>query len=126
MCSFFFLLATHLLWSSFRTRDRTLALSSGNTRVLTARTPGLMLFSQSLGQEDPLENCMHRGAWRATVLGVTVRHDRGVNTVLSLVKNLPPRAGDTGKVGSIPALGSSPGEGNGNSLQYSCLEHPME
>ena len=117
MCSFFFLLATHLLWSSFRTRDRPLALSGGNTRVLTARTPGLMLFSQSLGQEDPLENCMHRGAWRATVHRITVRHDRGVNTVLSLVKNPPPHAGDTGKVGSIPGLGSSPGEGNGNPLQ---------
>ena len=28
--------------------------------------------------------------------------------------------------GSIPGLGRSPGEGNGNSLQYSCLENPME
>ena len=27
--------------------------------------------------------------------------------------------------GSIPGLGRSPGEGNGNSLQYSCLENPM-
>ena len=36
----------------------------------------------------------------------------------SLVKNPPANAGD---VGSIPGLGRSPGEGNGNSLQYSCL-----
>ena len=28
--------------------------------------------------------------------------------------------------GSIPGLGRSPGEGNGNSLQYSCLENPMD
>ena len=28
--------------------------------------------------------------------------------------------------GSIPGLGRSPGEGNGNPLQYSCLENPME
>ena len=34
------------------------------------------------------------------------------------VKNLPANAGDTG---SIPGLGRSPGEGNGNPLQYSCL-----
>ena len=29
-------------------------------------------------------------------------------------------------LGSIPELGRSPGEGNGNPLQYSCLENPMD
>ena len=32
----------------------------------------------------------------------------------------------TGDKGSIPGLGQSPGEGNGNTLQYSCLENPMD
>ena len=32
---------------------------------------------------------------------------------------------DTGDPGSIPGMGRSPGEGNGNPLQYSCLENPM-
>ena len=36
------------------------------------------------------------------------------------------KAGDIGDVGSIPGLGRSPGEGNGNPLQYSCLENPMD
>ncbi len=40
-----------------------------------------------------------------------------------VVKNLPANAGD---VGSIPGSGRSPGEGNGNPLQYSCLENPMD
>ena len=31
-----------------------------------------------------------------------------------------------GDLGSIPGSGISPGEGNGNSLQYSCLENPMD
>ena len=35
-------------------------------------------------------------------------------------------AWNAGDLGSIPELGRSPGEGNGNSLQYSCLENPME
>ena len=35
-------------------------------------------------------------------------------------------AGDIGDAGSIPGLGRSPREGNGNSLQYSCLENPMD
>ena len=35
-------------------------------------------------------------------------------------------AWDAGDPGSIPGLGRSPGEGNGNPLQYSCLENPME
>ena len=33
-------------------------------------------------------------------------------------------ARNAGDLGSIPGLGSSPGEGNGNPLQYSCLENP--
>ena len=32
---------------------------------------------------------------------------------------------NAGDPGSIPGLGRSPGEGNGDSLQYSCLENPM-
>ena len=41
----------------------------------------------------------------------------------SAVKNLPTNVGD---VGSIPESGRSPGEGNGNLLQYSCLGNPMD
>ena len=41
----------------------------------------------------------------------------------SVDKNPPDSAGD---VGSIPELGRSPGEGNGNPLQYSCLGNPMD
>ena len=33
---------------------------------------------------------------------------------------------DAGDLGSIPESGRSPGEGNGNSFQYSCLENPMD
>ena len=33
---------------------------------------------------------------------------------------------NAGDPGSIPGLGRSPGEGNGNLLQYSCLENPMD
>ena len=43
-----------------------------------------------------------------------------------MVKNLPANAGDTGDTSSIPGLGRSPGEGNGNPLQCSCLENPMD
>ena len=43
-----------------------------------------------------------------------------------MVKNLPANAGDARGMGSIPGLGRFPGEGNGNPLQYSCLENPME
>ena len=35
-------------------------------------------------------------------------------------------ASNVGDPGSIPGLGRSPGEGNGNPLQYSCLENPMD
>ena len=42
------------------------------------------------------------------------------------IKNLPASAGDTRDVGSLPILRRSPGEGNGNPLQYSCLENSMD
>ena len=35
-------------------------------------------------------------------------------------------ASNVGNLGSIPGWGRSPGEGNGNQLQYSCLENPMD
>ena len=35
-------------------------------------------------------------------------------------------ASNAGDLGSIPGTGRSPGEGNGNPLQYSCLENPMD
>ena len=43
----------------------------------------------------------------------------------SVVKSLPANAGDAGDVSSVPGLGRSPGEGNGNPLQCSCLGNPM-
>ena len=43
-----------------------------------------------------------------------------------MVKNLPANAENTEEAGLIPGLGRSPGEGNGNPLQYSCLENPMD
>ena len=39
-----------------------------------------------------------------------------------MIKNPPANEGDSG---SIPGSGNSRGEGNGNPLQYSCLENPM-
>ena len=43
-----------------------------------------------------------------------------------MVKNTPVNAGDGRDVGSIPGSERSPGEGNGNLLQYSGLENPMD
>ena len=42
------------------------------------------------------------------------------------VRSSPANAGATGDAGSMPELGSSPGVGNGNSLQYSCLGNSMD
>ena len=47
----------------------------------------------------------------------------GTSLVAQVVKNLPVNAGDPGL---IPGWGRSPGEGNGNPFQYSCLENPRD
>ena len=43
-----------------------------------------------------------------------------------MIKNPPANAGNARDTGSIPGLGRSPREGNGNPFQYSCLENPMD
>jgi len=46
--------------------------------------------------------------------------------VVPVVKKLPANAGDIRDTGSIPGSGRSPGGGNGNLLQCSCLENSMD
>ena len=46
--------------------------------------------------------------------------------VALVVKNLPANAVDIKDSGSIPGLGRSPGRGNGNLFQYSCLQNPVD
>ena len=43
-----------------------------------------------------------------------------------MVKHPPASVGDAGEMGSTPELGRSPGEENGNPLQYTCLGNPMD
>ena len=51
---------------------------------------------------------------------------QGASQVALVGKNLLASEGDTGDEGSILELGRYPGEGNGNPLQYSCLENPRD
>ena len=46
--------------------------------------------------------------------------------VVAMLKNLPANAGDTRDSGLLPGSGRSPRGGNGNPLQYSCLENSMD
>ena len=46
--------------------------------------------------------------------------------MVPVVKNPPASAGDIRDMSLIPGPGRSPGVGNGNPLQYSCLENPMD
>ena len=55
-----------------------------------------------------------------------VRNDKTWITASLVVKNSPANAGDAGDVVSIPGSGRSPGEGNGNPLQHSCLGNPRD
>ena len=91
---------------------------------------------QSLGREDLLEKKMatHSSflAWKIPwmeepgglqVQGVAKSRSRLHFHFQYKLKDPPANAGDPG---SIPGSGSSPGEGNGNPLQYSSLENPMD
>ena len=60
-----------------------------------------------------------------SIFGVHPNH-LGVSQGALVVKKLPANAGDIKDVGSIPGSGRSPGDGNGNLLQYSCLKDPTD
>ena len=67
---------------------------------------------------DPVSLC-----WE--VDSYPLHHQGGLPRWL-VVKNLPANAIDVGDIVSIPGSGRSPGGGNGNPLQYSCLGNPMD
>ena len=75
---------------------------------------------------------MDRGAWQATIHGVTRSQTRlsefhfHVSLGFSGASDGKESACSVKKLGSIPGSGRSPGEGNGNPLQYSCLGNPMD
>ena len=76
------------------------------------------------------EECQHSEIRNTFVTGllskslVSIRIQKGFPDG-SAGKESACRAGDTGYVGSVPGLRRSPGGGNDNPLQYSCLENPM-
>ena len=51
---------------------------------------------------------------------------RWASLVAQMVNNLPANVGDISDMGSLPGLGRSLGEGNGNPLQYACLENSVD
>ena len=66
---------------------------------------------------------MDRGKSRSKVNRNMVESNKKRLPSFSVVKNLPANAGDAGL---IPGSERSPGRGNGNPLQYSCLGNPMD
>ena len=75
-----------------------------------------------VGTFSVLSTCL----WRSSVIHVVFNFHRGAGSPGSaVVKNLPASTGDARDVGSVSGSGRSPGEGNGNPLQYSCLEISM-
>ena len=55
---------------------------------------------------------------------LSLTHSKGFPGA-AVVKNPPANAGNTGDAGSVPGSARSPGGGNGNLFQYSCLENSM-
>ena len=74
---------------------------------------------------DILEDLSAQSRFVFVTLWLSRSDSRGFTGAL-VVKNQPADAGDTGDMGSIPGSGRSPGGGNGNPLQYSCLENLMD
>jgi len=119
--------------------------SDGKESACNAGDPSLTLGLGRFpgeGNGNPLQYCclekpMDGGAWWATYSlwghkesdtteATSLYADNRASQVALVVKKAPANAGDIRDIGSIPWLGRSSGGGNGNPLQYSCLENPMD
>ena len=82
----------------------------------------------NLFQYSCLENPTDGGVWWATVPGVAKSRTRLSDFTFTFPGGSEVKASacNAGDLGSIPGSGRSPGEGNGNPLQYSCLENPTD
>ena len=76
---------------------------------------GSLVVPPPLVEKTVLSGCLLKASWPY----ICGSHFPGGSDVKAPAYN----AGDRG---SIPGSGRSPGEGNGNPLQYSCLENPMD
>ena len=70
--------------------------------------------------------CKEPGSQYFRLLWTSVSIIIWASQVVLMVKNLPAKTGDIRDGGLIPGLGITPGGGNGNPLQYSLLENPMD
>ena len=90
----------------------------------------LYVFSCFLGYFPP-QVCITLITSKKVIFILHLRPQR-LTIATAIVTNFPcgsdskASAYNSGDPGSIPGLGRSPGEGNGNPLQYSCLENPMD
>ena len=86
----------------------------------------LSMAGLSLRKHIPLRLTMREATLHLGSLSPCPRSYSGASQVMPVVKNLPDNSGDIKHSGSISGLGISPGGGNGNPLQDSCLENLME
>ena len=112
-------------------------LGSSLCRILQARILEWVAMPSARGSSPPRErtciscsSCIASGLFTAESPGVHSKHvveeSDTVSTYGSAGQESTCNAGATGETGLIPESGRSPGEGNGNPLQYSCLENPMD
>ena len=105
-----------LLRSSARVQFRRISLFSTETQ---GQTECLSLLDQKKSQLS--QTWVWGMIWFISFVGLYPGFLGG-----SVVKNSPANVGDAGDVDSIPGSGWSPGVGNGNLFQYSCLGNPMD
>ena len=86
--------------------------------ILTSLIYMLSIFQTSLAKK-----CFFHVVYSCLLCQRLTEHRCVTSLVAQMVKRLAYNAGD---LGSIPGSGISSGEGNGNPLQYSCLENPMD
>ena len=100
-----------------------------NELVLPIRWPKYWSFSCSISASNEYSGLVSFG-----LTGLMSLESKGLSSVFfiphtyraSLVAQMVTICLNAGDTGSFPGLGRSPGEGNGNPLQYSCLENPVD
>ena len=111
-------------WHPDHSSEAPMLLTLGRDNKREIVILGIKVIRFSLLQTLPLTCSLHPRFARDCSWSVLCVH--WASQLALVVKNPPANAGDLRDMGWILGLGRSPGEGNSNPLQYSCLENPMD
>ena len=117
------------IWPQTSSALHALDIIPGPGEMVVIEDRRIQLGDQQVRQNAVSQEKQSECVWRLRTSGDTVQRGAGGHGGFpegSVMENPSANTGDTGHSGSVPESGRCPRGGNGNPLQYSCLEHAID